>query len=601
MTRYHLFVLLLIVLLVTAGCEQTSIAQQEQIRSLETLQASTPSVTPTPTTTPTPTPTLSPTPTTGPSPTPTATPTPTVTPVPSPTPLPPTATPDPAVAQFSLCNQTAGDLNSGRFSAQVEAITTTVEAAFERVTVGLRVPADSSPPHATARCLSAADDPARGELAGGSAYMLLLDFEDWLHDDAFSASTVTRTVALSGTTALKNISYQFDPNAPAGATLVIGLEQPLPYRLALETNPYRLVLEVAKAPGQTTDMLATASGDAQPSAPIVYLQEGDIWSFDGGNATNLTDSPEVETALAVDPGAGQIAFCRAAPGADVGDALAPSELWIMGIDGSDPNQLAAPGRTCIDPVFSPDGSLVAFGVDETGAIPARLSIWAVSVADGDTRQLTSTSDEWSRFGAQWLDNGRLVYSAVSEDGRNTLFLLDSASGVEQDIGAELVRGNRYRALGRPLAAPGGGVIAIEALRADAEGADMVLLDATGAVSNTIGGSFWTRPLAWGEDGRLFYLTSTCPSEVAHDYTLHARATNGNDQLLATGRTLGGFGHFAALNGGLAYVTLAHPAPGPRGPLALDRASPSALWFWDISGGKRSMLVESQSAISGLGL
>ncbi len=552
--------------------------------------------------TPTPFPTNTPSPTTGPSPTPTATPTPSPTPIPSATPLPPTATPNPALAEFSLCTQTVGDADSGRFSARVAAITTTVEAAFERITIGLSVPTNSSPPHAMARCLSAADYQARTGEAGASAYLLLLDFDDWLHDDAFRASTVTRTVALSGTTVLKNISYQFDPNAAAGATLAIDLEQPLPYRMALESNPYRLVLEVAKSSsaGPAGDMLGVASGDARPDAPLVYLQEGDIWSFAAGQATNLTNSAEVETELAVDPGAGQIAFCRAAPGADVGDALAPSELWIMSLDGSDQDRLAAPGRSCADPVFSPDGTFVAFSVDETGTIPPRLSVWVVSVNDGTTQQLTSVSDEWSRFGPQWLDNQRLVYSAVSEDGRNTLFLLDSASSVEQDIGAELVRGSRYRALGRPLAAPDGSLIAVEGLRADAEGADLVLLDANGAALNTIGGSFWTRPLAWSDDGRLFYLTSACAGEVAQDYTLHARAANGNDQLLATGTSLGGFGHFTVMNNGLAYVTLAHPAPGPHGPLAIDRASPSVLWFWNLSGGARSKLVEAQSAIGDLG-
>src|SRR5436309_2411569 len=234
MTRHHALALLLcLLLLFAAGCEQTSIAEQEQIKSLETLQASTPSATPPPTATPTLTPSPTLTPTLGPSPTPTITPIPSSTPIPSPTPLPPTATPNPALANFSLCTQTAGDPTGGHFSARIAGITTTVEPALERVTIGLAVPGDSAPPYATARCLKADDDAARNSTTAASAYVLLLDLHGWLHDHPFSASTVSQTHALSGTTVLKSITYRFDPNATVGATLAIGMDQPLPYRLTL--------------------------------------------------------------------------------------------------------------------------------------------------------------------------------------------------------------------------------------------------------------------------------------------------------------------------------------------------------------------------------
>src|SRR5262249_29651861 len=125
-----------------------------------------------------------------------------------------------------------------------------------------------------------------------------------------------------------------------------------------------------------------------------------------------------------------------------------------------------------------------------------------------------------RFGPQWLGNDQLIYAATAEDGRSTLFLHGS-DAQETDIGAALVLGNRYRALGRPLVAPDGSMIAVEGLRANASGADLVLLDAKGAELNTIGGSYWSRPLAWNADGTLFYLNSACASDVALDYSLHA--------------------------------------------------------------------------------
>lgn len=597
MNRHHLLGLLLCAaLLLATGCEQTSIAQQEQIKSLATLQASTPSVTPTLTQTPTEIPTQTPTPSPGPSPT---SPPPTATPVPSPTPLPPTATPNPALANFGLCEQTAGDAAGGRFSARVTGITDTVEPAFERITVGLAVAGDSAPPHAVARCLSAADDP-QASSAPGSAYLLRIDLDDWLHDSAFSASTLTRTQALSGTGALKSVVYSFDSQAAAGATLTIGMDQPLPFRLTLEDKPPRLVLEVAKTPsiGGSSDMLSLPAGaKSDPPAPLFSLRNGDVWRYDGGKKTNISNSPEVETALAFSPSAGLVAFCRAAPGAAPDDARAPSTLWTMQPDGTAQTEVASVGRACADPAFSPDGKTIAFSVDESGATPPRLSIWTVPSAGGAAERATPQSDEWSRFGPQWIGD-QLVYAAASEDGRSTLFVRGSDSR-EADIGADLTLGNRYRALGRPLAAPDGSAVAVEGLRANGSGADLVLLDPTGAELNTIGGGYWTRPLAWNADGALFYLTSACASDVALDYTLHARAKSGDDRVIAVGSTLGDFGDFSAVGQGLAYVTLAHAPAGPRGPRQIDPASASALWFWDVAGGGRAQLDEAKSAFGGL--
>jgi hypothetical protein len=84
--------------------------------------------------------------------------------------------------------------------------------------------------------------------------------------------------------------------------------------------------------------------------------------------------------------------------------------------------------------------------------------------------------------------------------------------------------------------------------------------------------------------------------VAQSYTVYARAKSGGDRQIAGGDTLGGLGAFAAIGKGLAYVTLAHAPPGPRGPLAIDRSSASALWFWDVSGGGRAKLASASSAI-----
>ena len=591
-----LALLLCCAVLLVAGCEQTSIAEEEQARNIETIQAGTPSPTLSPTPTPTPTLTPTPTATTGP------TPTPTDTPEPTPTPLPPTPTPDPDLAEFSLCNQTAGDSRSGRFSAEITSITTTVEASLERLTIELDVPGDSAPPHATARCISALDDTF--DEAGVSAddgYVLLLELDDWLHDEQFEATDIEATADLSGTTVIQNLDLRVDPNATVGAALAINLEEPFPFRVTFEEEPFQIILEVTKTSPideNSSQLTQAASGSATPSNPVVYLQDGDIWKFEDGDVTNLTDSPEPETAIAINPDFNLVAFCRATPGADPDDLQTISTLWTMDINGENQNELAAVGRSCFEPVFSPDGNTIAFAVDESGAIPQRLRIWTVPAEGGSPAAVTPTNDEWSRFGPQWIDDTRIIYAAAAEDGRSTLFI-SNLNGGEEDVGAALVLGDRYELLGRPLVSPDGSSIAVEGSRSSDNGADLILLDSNGEEQDTIGDTHWGRPLTWDDDQTLYYLTVACTSDVAMDYTLHARETNGNTRVLATGITTGGFGHFSATENGLVYVSLDRIPAGTRGPFTFERLSESALWYWDLPSGARTPLVEVQSGISAL--
>lgn len=591
MTRNHALIVALIAMLIVAGCQQTSIAEQERIKSLETIQAGTPSPTSTPSVTPSASPTVTPTPTVGP------TATPTVTPQPTPTPFPPTPTPNPALAGFSLCDQVAGDPASGRFSARLQTISTTVEPALERVVLSLAVPGESAPPHALGRCVRAA------AAAEGSPFLLEVDLEGWLHDELFRSSTLTRTIELSGTTALKSAAFRFDQSADAGATLSLGLDAPAPFRLTLEQSPPQLVIEVARSSpiGPSSDMLAIpVQGDPGLSTPLFYLSDGDIWR--AGESQPLSQTVEIETSLAVSEQAGKIAFCRAAPGTDLDDALAESYLWVMSLDGSDPVQLQLPadtdGRTCADPVFSPDGTTIAFSVNEGTVNPPRSAIYTVPTGGGQLQRLNAANDEWSRFGPQWLDDERLVYAARSEDGRSTLFV-HTGAGREEDIGGRLVVGDRYRALGRPLVAPDGSAIAVEGLRATRPGADLIILDGDGVEQDTIGGSYWVRPVAWSAGGDLFHLSTECASDAVQSYTLRSRASVGGDTILAAGTTVGGFGEFAAAGDALAYVTLERAPAGPRGPLAVEHSSASTLWLWNVGAGPRQALAESQGVIGGL--
>lgn len=605
------------VALALTSCEQLSIAEQERIREIQTVEASTPTTTPVPPTdTPTP---LPPTPTSTPGPTSTPLP-PTPTPLPSPTPLPPTPTPNPILAQFSLCNQQAGDPASGRFSMRVTTITATVEPFFERLELMLDVPADSAQPHAAARCRPAPAAPQTiGEVEVDGAYLIEVQFDGWLHDDAFRASLATRTVPLSGTQVIRAAAFRIPPGATTGAHLVLGVDQPLPFRVRLENNPLRLVIDVATGGpvSQASDLLRMPSGtSASPAVPLFYLAAGDIWRISNGAPENLTEPLRAGqfgdvTALATRPNAQMIAFCATAPGTVAADAAAAATLWVLELDNGAIRQLTPPprGRSCADPVMSPDGTTIAYAVDESGVSPPQLRIFSVQVFPGAPAvALTPSGDEWSRYAPQWLDNARLIYAATAEDGRSTVFLREP-DGTELDIGMALLvsgiggqRSARYDGFGRPMASPDGSAIAVEAFRIGGSGADLVILNPSGAEIerlSPIAGGFWNRPVAWSADGALYYLSTACASDAVYEYTLHVRSAGGADRVLAAGIATGDLGVFAVHQNALAYVAFDRLPEGPGGPLRVALDDPAALWYWDLAGNTRVRLVETDRAIIAL--
>ncbi len=500
------FALPLILLVTLAGCDLTTAGVSEEIANVQTIQALTPSPTVSPTASVTPEASATATATLGPSPTPSNTA------VPTSTPLPPTPTPNPALAGFSFCDQRAGS-TAGLFSARLAEASASGTPAYEQVVMRFELGEGSAPLGATASCLSAVNLTA---LAPDSTdpYAVRVDLPGWLRDERFSSSAVTQTLSFTGTRTITSARLIPGATPDAGAALLIGLSEPLPFRLSVERNPTRLVIAVARnSPlvGSSDQLGLPAGGDPALAAPLFALFDGDVWRVDGdaqgespgitaglAGATNITRSPETETHLAVSPDGTTLAFCRAAPGLDPADAElpVPSALWLSDADGQNARPLAQVGVSCADPAFSPDGKTLAFAVDESGATPVQRALYTVPVAGGQPARLDQGVDEWSRFGPQWLADGDLVYAAAAQDGRSTLFLR-RADGETLDVGAAvLIRDNAaapYAALGRPLAAPDGSRFAFEAIRGDAPGADLLILDGDGALLEVIGAERVVQP------------------------------------------------------------------------------------------------------------
>jgi hypothetical protein len=549
---------------------------------------------------------LTPQPTTPP-PTATAGPTATSTAAPAETAAPSeeTATaiaePGSDLVDVSYCQRAFGPADGTRFSARLSDIRAADLPQFEQLTFvftdtdGLL--------HGSASCMFGAAWPSdlrygATEAPGDAVIALRLD--DWAHDDLFAASAITETVEITPSGLLERVSLAADPLESRGALLGIGLREPRPFRVRVQNN--ELIVEVARnaAYPPANDPLAQAAGSTPSlTKPVFLLQDGEVYRFENGQAQVVAASPELETGLAISPDGSLLAVCRAA--ADAEPFGLPYDvratLWVMRPDGSDQRQLADVGG-CAEPVFAASGRTIAFTANVATSPPAVLQVFSVPVVGGEATAATGELDEWSRFQPGWLPDGRLVYRASSDSGQSVIFVRDT-DGRERELTAQMLTGQSYRGAGMFVIDPADGLLAIEALRANDDGADLVLLRPDGTQLAAEKRGYRNRPLAFTTDG-LLYLTAECPSESVLSYTLHRRSAQGSIESLLSGDTGAGIGAVAVEGDTLLYTRTPSQAVGIRGGYSQPEPdAASAIWAISSDGSNRGELFAASSSITGL--
>ncbi|HZB94896.1 MAG TPA: hypothetical protein VE268_02945, partial [Herpetosiphonaceae bacterium] len=450
--------------------------------------------------------------------------------------------------------------------------------------------------HGSAGCIDAAkwdQLPGRtGTEAPGTA-VLAISLDDWAHDDAWNRSAVTQTTPLTNTTSFGKIGVAADALSSRGATIGIGLPSPLPFRVRLEEHPVRIIVEVnrdARVEARD-DPLGQAAGNIDaPRAPAYFLQNYDVWKFADGRAQPVTTTDTLETSLAVSPDGETLAICRAS--ADADPAMLPygvrASLWVMSASGQDARLLADVGG-CADPQFAPSGKTIAFTVNTAAALPAKLSVWTVPVVVGEPHPATPVGDEWDRYGAVWLPDSRLIYHARQGSNLSVLFIRDD-DGTEHEVTSQLLTGQTYSGIGQFVV--GDNLLAVEALRAGEEGADLVLLRFDGTEVSVERRAFWQRPLAFVAD-ELVYLSTECPSSTVQEYTLLRRKQDGTTEELLQGRTIGGIGEVVSASDSLLMDRIDRPAPGVRGPQAApSNNARGSLWIVSADSSARRELYEA---------
>jgi Tol biopolymer transport system component len=140
------------------------------------------------------------------------------------------------------------------------------------------------------------------------------------------------------------------------------------------------------------------------SGSIVFDHEFDIWTMttDGDNRARLTDDPAEDFDPVWSPDGTMIAFRSHRDGSE--------EVYVMNADGSDQRNLTVSPRSDYSPEWSPDGSRIAFATDRDSDSGGN-DIYTMSVDGTDLRRLTVAGgiDEYP----SWSPDGRLIAYACS--------------------------------------------------------------------------------------------------------------------------------------------------------------------------------------------
>ncbi len=140
-----------------------------------------------------------------------------------------------------------------------------------------------------------------------------------------------------------------------------------------------------------------------------------VMDVDGGNVTQLTDTPNVdEWAPTWSPDGTKIVY-------DHTPSSARGDIYVMNADGSNPEQLTSNSANDTSPVWSPDGTQIAFTSERGGDA----EIYVMN-ADG-TNQTPLTSNSYWDGDPSWSPDGtQIVFdSDRDERGQVEIYIMDA--------------------------------------------------------------------------------------------------------------------------------------------------------------------------------
>ena len=155
--------------------------------------------------------------------------------------------------------------------------------------------------------------------------------------------------------------------------------------------------------------------------------DADIFTMrlDGSHVTRLGYGPERDLAISWSSDGERIAFFQGVGVEGSGRFDTTSDIYTMGADGSDVRQLTDEPGLDLFPVFSPDGSKIAFTSDRAGTV----DIWVMDADGSNPVQLTRfENDSLDDYHPTWSPDGEqiaFIRGEIPPGGAGKLWVIDA--------------------------------------------------------------------------------------------------------------------------------------------------------------------------------
>ena len=160
-----------------------------------------------------------------------------------------------------------------------------------------------------------------------------------------------------------------------------------------------------------------------------------VMDADGGNVQRLTNNPDPnghpnDEDPSWSPDGAHIVFRARRKGHVVHNLDTTSEVYVMDADGRNEQRLTENRNNELAPVWSPDGSRIAFMSDRKGNT-ANFDIYMMD-ADGGNQQKLTNNRAWDGS-PSWSPNGERIAFVSRRDGNSEIYVMDADGGNQQNL------------------------------------------------------------------------------------------------------------------------------------------------------------------------